>query len=184
MHARLDAATRQKVDDLATRFHQPRAAVLGYIMHWGLTHGQAGPLNQGDAQGPMRHLYLHVESALYEHVQKAATAAGVNTAPWLRQMVRQITLTDFPPSWQAETPAERSHDSRVYGTRFMLRLDHLTQEKLEDLSTHFNKPAAEIIRQLIAQAEPEDFPPSWRMRAAERPARQARPRGRRPKGSR
>jgi hypothetical protein len=47
-------------------------------------------------------------------------------------------------------------------------------EKLEDLSTHFDKEAAEIIRQLIAQAEPEDFPPSWHMRAAERHARQSR----------
>lgn len=32
MDARLDARTRAKVDDLAKRFHQPRAAVLSYIM--------------------------------------------------------------------------------------------------------------------------------------------------------
>jgi hypothetical protein len=31
MDARLDAVTRQKVDDLATRFHQPRAAVLCHM---------------------------------------------------------------------------------------------------------------------------------------------------------
>ena len=94
--------------------------------------------------------------------------------PWLRHMVRQIALTDFPASWQEAQAEERSHDSRTYGTRFMLRLDHLTQEKLDALSAHFAKPAAAIIRQLIAQAEPNDFPPSWQMRAAEYHTRQAR----------
>jgi hypothetical protein len=89
-------------------------------------------------------------------------------------MVRQITLTDFPASWQAEPPGERSHDSRVYDTRFMLRLDPHTREKLEGLSTHFDTSIAEVIRQLIAQAEPKDFPKSWHMKAAERRARQLR----------
>jgi hypothetical protein len=32
MIARLDATTRATVDDLAQRFHQPRAAVVCYIM--------------------------------------------------------------------------------------------------------------------------------------------------------
>jgi predicted DNA-binding protein len=54
----------------------------------------------------------------------------------------------------------------------MLRLDHRTYEKLEELSAHFDTSAADIIRQLIAQAEPEDFPPSWQLRATERHARQ------------
>ena len=108
-------------------------------------------------------------------MQNAATAAGVKTAPWLRQMVRQITITDFPASWQEARPAERSHDSRTYGTRFMLRLDDPTREKLEELSTHFEMSAAEIIRHLIAQATPEDFPRSWRTRAAERHVPQTRP---------
>jgi len=77
-----------------------------------------------------------------------------------------------------------TYDSRTYGKRFMLRLDHLTQEKLEALSADFDISPAAIIRQLIAQAEPNDFPPSWQMRATERPTRQARPRGRRPRGTR
>jgi hypothetical protein len=46
MDARLDAMTRAKVDDLAARFHQTRAAVLRHIMHWGLHHGQALPREQ------------------------------------------------------------------------------------------------------------------------------------------
>ncbi len=56
----------------------------------------------------------------------------------------------------------------LYGTRFMLRLDGPTRDKLDELSTHFDQSAADIIRQLIAQAEPKDFPPSWQMKAAER----------------
>jgi hypothetical protein len=162
------------VDDLATRFHQPRAAVLSYIMHWGLSRGQTSPLDQGDAQGPVCHLYLYVESALHQQVLNAAAAAGMKPPPWLRHMVRQITLTDFPASWQEARAEERSHDSRTYDTRFMLRLDEPTRDKLDDLSTHFDSSAAEIIRQLVAQAEPEDFPSSWQMRAVERHARQPR----------
>jgi hypothetical protein len=135
--------------------------VLGYIMHWGLNRSQTGPLDQGESHGPVRHLSLYVKSDLYERVQKAATAAGVKTAPWLRHMVHQVTIADFPGSWQEAQSEERSHDSRTYGTRFMLRLDNLTRETLEGRSTHFDKPAAEIIRQLIAQATHEDFPTSW-----------------------
>ena len=137
MDARLDADTRQKVDDLARHFHRRRAAVLCHIMHWGLSRGETRMIGQGALHGPVRHLYLYVESDLHEHVEKAATAAGVHTAPWLRQMVRHITMADFPTSWQAEQPEERSHDSRVYGKRFMLRLDDPTWEKLDALSTHF-----------------------------------------------
>jgi hypothetical protein len=120
----------------------------------------------------LRHLYFYVASELHEQVKHAAAAAGLKTAPWLSHMVRQIIITDFPASWQEERPAKRSHDSRTYGTRFMLRLDDPTQEKLEDLSTHFDTSAAEIIRHLIAQAKPEDFPKSWHLRAAERHAPQ------------
>ena len=87
---------------------------------------------------------------------------------------REIGLTDFPTSWQEATPRERSHDSGTYGKRFMLRLDDLTREKLEDLSSHFDTSAAEIIRHLITQAKPKDFPKSWHMRAAERHAPQPR----------
>jgi hypothetical protein len=76
-------------------------------------------------------------------------------------------ITDFPASWQEATPGERAHDSRTYGMRFMLRLDESSQTKLQQLVTHFGSSKAEIIRQLIAQANDEDFPISWQMRAAE-----------------
>ena len=175
MDARLDAETRQKVDDLAGHFRQPRAAVLSHIMRWGLSCEPGGALDQGASQGLVRHLYLYVDSDLYEAVRKAATTAGVTTAPWLRHMVRHIHLADFPASWEAEPSDERSHDSRIYGKRFMLRLDDPTWERLDALATHFERAAAEIIRQLLAQATPDTFPASWHRRVAERHGEQIRP---------
>jgi predicted DNA-binding protein len=166
--ARLDAATRQNVDDLATRVDRPRAAVLCQIMEWGLSRAQPAHLDQDASQGPVHHLYFYVASELYEQVQQAATAAGVKIAPWLRHMVRQVTIQDFPASWQAATPRGRSHDSRTYTTRFMLRLDEPSQTKLQQLIKPFGASKADIIRQLIAQAKPEDFPPSWQMKVHER----------------
>jgi hypothetical protein len=94
--------------------------------------------------------------------------------PWLRAMVRQITITDFPASWQAATPRERSHDSRTHTERFMLRLDEPSQTTLQQLITQFGASKADIIRQLIAQAKPEDFPKGWHMTVLERRAHQPR----------
>jgi hypothetical protein len=122
----------------------------------------------------VRHLSLYVPSELHEQVQKAATAAGVKGAQWLRHMVRQITITDFPATRQAATPRERFHDSRTHTERFMLRLDEPSQTKLQQLIKEFGTSKAATIRHLIAEAEPEDFPTSWQMRAAERHAQQSR----------
>jgi hypothetical protein len=130
--------------------------------------GRAELLDSGGAEGPVRHLYLCVDTTLHARVERAAMAAGVKMAPWLRAMVRQITLTDFPASWQEATSEERSHDSRIYDTRFMLRLDKTAQAKLQQLISHFGVSKANIIRRLIMQATDEDFPASWQMRAAER----------------
>jgi predicted DNA-binding protein len=175
MDARLDADTRQKVDNLARHFRQPRAAVVSHMMRWGLSREPGGALDQGASQGPVRHLYLYVESDLHKHVEKAAAAAGVNTAPWLRHMVRHISVADFPASWLEGQADERSHESRRYGKRFMLRLDDPTWATLEALSTHFERSAAEIIRQLLAQATPDTFPASWHRRVVERHREQVRP---------
>jgi predicted DNA-binding protein len=173
MDARLDQTTRQKVDELATRFHQPRATVLCHIMQWGLSHRQTATLEQIE-KGPVCHLYLSVESKLHERVQKAATTAGLKIASWLRHMARQITITDFPASWQEATPRERSHDSRMYLKRFMLRLDEPSQTTLEHLIKALGASKAEIIRHLITHATPEEFQESWHKRAAECRARQPR----------
>jgi hypothetical protein len=174
MDARLDAMTRAKVDDLARHFHQPRAAVLCHIMEWGLSREQTGPLDQGEPDGPVRHLYLYVASDLHVRVEQAAANAGMKMAPWLRAMIRQITTADFPASWEAERLMERSHDSRIYGKRFMLRLDGPSQTKLQQLIEQFRTSKAEVIRHLIAQAAPEDFPKTWNMKAA---AHRAHPSG-------
>jgi hypothetical protein len=50
----------------------------------------------------------------------------------------------------------------------MLRLDHETLTKLAALTQTFDRSAADVIRQLIAQASPEAFPPSWQMAVQER----------------
>jgi hypothetical protein len=174
LDARLDATTRQKVDDLARHFHQPRAAVLRHIMRWGLDRRPMETLEQADAQGPVHHLSLNVDSNLYAEVQQVATTAGVNIAPWLRQMIRQVTPEDFPASWHGGQATERSHESRRYGKRFMLRLDGQTWATLDAWSAHFERSAAEIIRQLLAQATPETFPAGWHLRVAERYGEYAR----------
>jgi hypothetical protein len=52
----------------------------------------------------------------------------------------------------------------------MMHLDVGTSHKLESLIRAFDRPAAEVIRQLTGQAKPEDFPRSWHMAAEERTA--------------
>jgi hypothetical protein len=89
-------------------------------------------------------------------------------------MVRQITTADFPASWAVARSEERSHDSRTYGTRFMLRLDEPSLIALQKHVGRFGVSKAEIIRQLIIQARNEDCPPRWHMRSHAGGARQAR----------
>jgi hypothetical protein len=102
--------------------------------------------DQGHSQSPVHHLSLYVASDLHEQVEKAATDARVNIAPWLRHMVRQVAITGFPPSWQEATPCERSHDSRTHSKRFMLCLDEPSQTKLQQLIKEFGTSKAAIIR--------------------------------------
>jgi hypothetical protein len=114
-------------------------------------------LDGGASEGPVRHLSLSIELELHARVEKAALATGVEVAPWLRSMVRQLTRTDFPASWQEERLEERSHDSRVYDIRFMVRLDKTAQTTLQQLITQLGASKAHMIRQLIAQATPRIF---------------------------
>jgi hypothetical protein len=177
MDARLDSMTWEKVDDPARHFGRPRAAVLCHIMHWGVRQEQTGPLDQGKAQGPVHHLHLYVASDLHAQVERAAAAAEMKIAPWLRHMMRQVSTADFPARWQEAQTESHSHDSHIYGKRFLSRLDSRSQTKLQQLVKQFGVSKADIIRQLIAQAEPEDFPKSWRIRAAERSVPPMRRRG-------
>jgi hypothetical protein len=106
----------------------------------------------------VRHLYLFVDTELHQRVEKAAAAVGMKIAPWLRHLVRQMTIGDFPAGWQEARSEERSHDSPTYGTRL-------------------GASKAEVIRRLIAQATTEDVPNSWQVRAAERSVTPMRRRG-------
>ena len=52
-------------------------------------------------------------------------------------MVRQISISDFPASWQEAQSEKRSHDSSTYSTRFMLRLDDPSEPKRQQLIEPF-----------------------------------------------
>lgn len=177
--ARLDAETHAKLEELAHTFHRKWAAILCFVMQWGLTQTQ-GWTHDRVIPASVHPVPLLVEPAMLQQVQEAAKAHGADIAAWERHAMRQVRGDDFPASWHAaavEGGTPRSDDSRYYGKRFMMRWDEPTRERLEELSQHFNRPHAAIIRQLITQARPEDFPPSWhlaveecRLRAARRDA--------------
>jgi predicted transcriptional regulator len=177
MDASLDAKTRAKLESLATGFQRSRAAVLRQVLQWEL--GQAGPI-ASKVPRRLASFFFIVDAKLHQQVKDAAQAAGVDVAPWLRHMMRQVRQADFPKSWQARTTerrtptAQRSHDSRRYWKRFMLRLDDQAGTRLEELASHFDESNAAIIRQLIVQATLEDFPPSWHLAVGERRRRQRR----------
>jgi predicted transcriptional regulator len=186
MDARLDSMTRAKLEELATRFRRSRAAVLREVMQWGLRRGPVARSERDDPHGPFQSLFFEVEAELHQQVGEAAKASGMGIAPWLRHLLREITMADFSPSWQAAaegtpTPqtmprvSQRSHDSRTYDQRFMLRLNRATGGKLQDLIERFRTSKAPVIRQLIAQARSEDFPHSWRMAVDEQRQRKTRP---------
>jgi hypothetical protein len=141
--------TRAKLEDLATAFPQSRAAVLRHLMRWGLGRRRTGKVDQYDPQGPVRHGFIYVASELCHHVQETAIAAIPRTAM-------------------------RSHDSREYDPCFMRRLDLPSQIKLHELVERFGVSRAEVIRQLIVQANAEDLPESWQMKAVERRAQRFR----------
>jgi predicted HicB family RNase H-like nuclease len=133
-----------------------------YVMQWGLTHGWEGPIDQS-IPASLHLVPLLLEPALLQQVHEAAAAHDVSVAAWLRHALRRVTPNDFPASWRARETTARSHDSRQYGKRFMLRVDEQTWQTLESLADHFKQSHAQIIRQLIVQARIKDFPERWQM---------------------
>jgi predicted transcriptional regulator len=173
--ARLDAETHAKLEELAAAFHRKRSAILRHAMPWGLTQTQGWTVDRA-VPGTVRTVGMLLEPELLQQVQEAAAAHGATVAGWLRQAMREVSRADFPPSWHAEADQggkPRSHDSHYYGTRFMLRLDETTAQKLQHLVERFARPRAEIIRQLVGQAKPEDFPEHWQLGAEENRVRRA-----------
>jgi predicted transcriptional regulator len=160
--ARLDPETLAKLLEMAQALHRKRAQILRYVMAWGLDHPHAWTF---DRQRPDRTHLVHilVEPALWQRVQEAAALHGASVSAWLRMVMRQILREDFPASWRAGETAPRSHESGHYHRRFMLRLNDETSHKLETLIRAFDRPAAEVIRQLIGQALVEDSPTSWQV---------------------
>jgi predicted transcriptional regulator len=170
--ARLDAETHTKLEKLASTCHRKRSAILRFVMQWGLRHSGGWTIDRSTvvAVPPVPVL---LEPELLQQVQDAAAAHGVSVTAWVRHAMRQVTIEDFPQSWRAGESSLRSHDSRYYGQRFMLRLDDTTTRKLQRLVEQVAKSRAEIIRQLVAQAKPEDFPETWQLEAEESRTRRA-----------
>jgi hypothetical protein len=117
MDARLDALTRAKREGLATQSHRSRAAALRQVMRWGLSREPLGHVNRDDTQGPVQHLFFVTESALHQEVRQAAEDAGADIAPWLRHMLREITVVDFPASWRAGDAPRRGRSCGLMSRR-------------------------------------------------------------------
>jgi predicted transcriptional regulator len=174
--ARLDTEMHAKLEELAHTFRRTHAAILRHVMQWGIADGKAWTIDRSiPAAG--HPLTMVVDREFLRQVQAAAAAHGASVAAWERHAMRQVTLEDFAPSWRAGETVSRSHESRAYGKRFMLRLDDATRTKLTTLTQTFHRSGAEVIRQLIAQARPEDFPESWHLAVEEGRQRQARSAG-------
>jgi predicted transcriptional regulator len=175
--ARLDAETAAKLQELAAAFHRKHSAILRYVMPWGLAQTRGWTVDMA-VPGTVHTVGMLLEPELLQQVQEAAATHGVTVAAWVRHALRQVSPDDFPASWHAEAAQDdqqRSHDSRRYGIRFMLRLDDETANTLGLLTRTFDRSAAEVIRHLIAQATLEDFPESWRLAAAAHRPQDARP---------
>src|SRR5882724_686021 len=89
--ARLDSAARQKMDDLAIRFHQSRAAVLCHIMQWSLSRKETPPLHRAESYGPVCHLHLHpcIHTSPHPPTRPYWPPAG----SWHRQAMLLVSMT-------------------------------------------------------------------------------------------
>lgn len=176
----LNPVTWAKLKGFVTSFRRSRSEALRHLLQWGLDHGQGWKIARGRMHAQAHRIFLRIEPELRQQMREAATAAGDDVSAWLRHAFHLVTVADLPASWQAASTEQghaplRAHDSRTYSRRFMLRMDTASWRKLDTLAQRFDRSAADIIRQLIAQASPEDFPQSWRMAANERRAQQGRP---------
>jgi predicted transcriptional regulator len=170
--ARLDGGTGAKLDDLASTFRRKRGAILRFVMHWGLAHTTRWTIEPSIPDRP--HLvHMLTELEFLRQVQDAADRHGETVAVWLRHALRQVTPDEFPPSWRVGDTTIPSHDSGYDHRKFQLRLDEETSRTLARLTHTFGRSAAEVIRQLVAQANPEDFPQSWQLAVEERRQRRS-----------
>jgi predicted transcriptional regulator len=179
LEVHLDQATQTTITRFVTAFRRRRSVVLRQVLQWGLSHGQGWRLDRSRPLGRAQRVSLRLEPELRERLEAVATTAGGDISAWLRHAVHLVTVANFPASWQAASAEQtrapkRSHDSRQYGTRFMLRLDDASLGKLDAFTQVFVPSRANVIRQRIIQATPKVFPKSWHLAAEERRQRQAR----------
>jgi hypothetical protein len=115
--ARPDRETQAKLEALAAALHRKRAAILRYVMQWGLVHTTGWTV---DFSIPGRPYLVHAlaEADLLQKVQDAAGACGTSVAAWLRLAMRQVTPGDFPPSWRAEETASGRMSPAITGGSF------------------------------------------------------------------
>ncbi len=165
--ARLDAETSAKLQDLARTFRRKRSAILRHVMQWGLTQTRGWTVDMA-VPGTVRTLSLLLEPELLQQVQKPRRPTGL--ALWYGCGTRCVrsTVTTFRNAGPQGGASGRLHESGHYQRRFTLRLDDETANTSEMLTQTFNRPAAEIIRQLITQARPEKFPQGWLLAVKER----------------
>jgi hypothetical protein len=156
-----------KLEELASTCHRKRSTILRFVIQWGLRHAEGWAIDRSPVV-PVPPVPVLLEPTLLQQVHAAAAAHGVSMAAWLREAMRRVSADDFLARWRAGEMAGRSHESGYFHQKFGMRLDEVTSRKLEALTQTFHRPAAEIIRQLITQACPEDFPQSWQMAVEER----------------
>jgi len=161
--AHLDAETHAKLEERAAAFHRKRSAILRHAMPWGLTQTRGWTVDRA-VPGTVRTVGMLLEPELLQQVQAAAAAHGATVAAWVCHTLQPVTIADFSERWRLGVAGVRSHESGYDQRRFMLRLDDETSKRLDTLTRGFDRPAAEVIRQLIVQATPVDFPPSWQVR--------------------
>jgi hypothetical protein len=77
--ARLDAETHTTLETWARDFHRKRAAILCYVMQWGLTHTTVWTIDLSTPDRPQL-VHILVEPDLLQQVQEAADARGITVA--------------------------------------------------------------------------------------------------------
>jgi predicted DNA-binding protein len=96
-HARLDAETHAKLEELARTFHRTRSAILRYVRQWGLTQTREQTVDMA-VPGTVCTVGMLLESELLHQMQNTAVAHGTTVAVWVRHAMRQVTIEDFPAS--------------------------------------------------------------------------------------
>jgi hypothetical protein len=122
--ARLDAETHAKLQELMAAFQKTRAAILRYVMEWGISRSANWRIDQS-IPAQVHLVPLLVEPELLQQAQATAAAHGMSVAAWLREAMRRITAEDFPVSWRAGEMAGRSHESGSFHQKFWMRLVQL-----------------------------------------------------------